>query len=117
MGASCDEADRGIGVTLMVASEIDAILSAAIVGTTATISINIPGSGQYEYHVWLSDSATDPTITDNLPSQGEVEWTGYTDSSGDANIAFVNNNAQRTWYIWATFLRLNVSSAVTVGTS
>jgi len=116
MGARCDTSSSGIGITLLHASQVDGILGLSVAGLKGTIAIAIPGTGRYKYRIWLSDSATDPTRTVNLPSSNIVEWEGFTDANGEASIVVENTDAEKSWYVWAVFDILNVSAVLTVGT-
>ena len=97
-------------------SQVNALLAVDVTGVTATISLTVPGGGVYWYRIWLSDSATDPTTSLTAPSSGgNVVWEGYTNSSGEATIAFANSGTEHTWYAWGRLEKVNVSEAITAG--
>ena len=113
---SCSEEETGLGIYRLSLSTQDGVLSVAVVGVTATMTIAIPNAAErFKYHIWLSDSATDPTKTLNLPSSGLVEWEGFTDATGAKVISFTNDNPSSSWYVWMTLQRLNAGPVITVG--
>jgi hypothetical protein len=115
MGASCTDTDFGIGLTPLNVSQVTGLVGVSVTGTWATVTITVPGGGFYWYDMWLSNSATNPTETTNLPSSLQVHWTGYTNSSGIAVITFQNTNASDSWYAWMRAMSLGVSAIITVG--
>lgn len=117
MGSTCDNVDTGIKVSVLPVEQIDALLSVAVSGIEATISITVPAGGKYFYDLWLSDSATDPEETAFAPTDPvQTEWKDITDANGQATIKFKNSGDSRTWYLWGWFQKLGTSAAIVVGT-
>ena len=113
---SLGSVNNGIGAKFLAIGQVNGVLTVSVAGVTATISLNVPTDGFYWYRIWLSDSATDPTVSLHAPSGGgATSWEGFTDSSGDATVAFAMTGASRTWYVWGRMEVLNVSAALTVG--
>lgn len=110
---SCNES--GMGLKRLALQAVDGALAVAVVGVTATVTVQVPGGGYFRYHLWLADSNTSPTVTTNLPSSQIVEWQGNTDSNGLLTLPIVNSDASKSWYLWGYFNFLNVSPIITVG--
>lgn len=116
MGSSCNTSETGIGIAVLPVTQLDAIIAATVAGVTATIVLTLPVAGVYKYHVWLSDSATNPTPSLTPPTEPvQVSWEGYTASTGIATITFKNSGQAHVWYLWGYFQRLDVSDSITVG--
>ena len=122
MGASCTSTSGSeIGIAILDASDIlslVAVVTPSVSGTLGTISITVPTAyaGYWKYHVWLSDSNTDPTPSIYSPDDGNGnDWEGYTDSNGSATITFTHTTPARTWYAWITLQKLGKSSAIAIG--
>jgi len=116
MGTSCNTSETGIGISVLPITQLDAILSVAVVGLKATVSIAMPVADVYKYSLWLSDSATDPTPSLTTPTEPvQTVFEGYTAANGTKSIEFTNSGAARTWYLWGYFQRIDVSSAITAG--
>lgn len=116
MGKKCDDGQVGIGVIVLGVSPTDGLMAVSVVSVNVTITVTITDDATYEYHIWLSDSVTDPEMTILSPSpDGIREFKGFTNSSGSATITFRHTGAQQTWYAWGTFKLANVSGAITVG--
>jgi len=111
----CCETDVGFGVRRWALTAAEGVCGVSVAGIIGTISVSIPGEGYWHYHLWLSDSDTDPTITNNLPSSKIVEWQGVTDSDGTVSIDVENSDPSSSWYVWGYFNKLNVSDVLTVG--
>lgn len=109
--------NEGTGVRVLAVGQVDAVIAVSVAGITATITLTVPGGGIHWYRIWLSDSSTDPTESLYAPTGGgATSWEGFTDSDGEATIAFANNAASRSWYVWARLEKTNVSAVLTVGT-
>ena len=116
MSCNCNDPDTGSSVALLTACAIDGLISVDVTGLTVTLGIDMAVEALHAYNIWLSDSATDPTPSVNLPNGTDpAQWEGYTNSSGERNIVFTHSGASRTWYAHGYFLQLNTSAAITVG--
>jgi len=114
---TCDTSKSGLGLVVISAAEVDGVLTVTNGTTTSTIGIAIPNAaGPYFFKAWLSDSATDATETAHAPDgSGVTSWEDVTNASGGKTITIENTGAQRTWYFWVRFQRMNISGAVTAG--
>jgi len=112
----CDTGNTGTGVTVISVGAVDGLMTITNAGLTTTLVLNMPNDSMHHYHIWLSDSATDPTISLHQPDGTLLtEWKGETDSSGNKTITITNNGAARTWYAYGWFAKVNVSGAITAG--
>ena len=112
----CEDGNTGTGLTVVSVGAVDGLLTITNNGLTSTIVINMPNDSMHHYKIWLSDSATDPVMTQHQPDGTLLtQWEGETDSSGNKTITITNNGTARTWYAYAWFAKTNVSGAITAG--
>lgn len=114
---TCNTENTGTGLTVVPVSAVDGLLTVSNAGLTSTLTLTMPNASMHHYHLWLSDSATDPTQTTTQPS-GTIltEWEGETDSGGTATITITHNGASHTWYAFGWFTQVSTSVAITAGT-
>lgn len=114
---TCGNQTVGIGMSVLHVSQVDGILTITVSGgTMVTIDVAVPAGGLYEYRIWLSDSATDPTESPTVPtSQDSVVFEGFTNSNGIAQIVFENTGASHNWYPHGVFRRVSTGAVITAG--
>ena len=115
MSLQCSDEEQGLGVRVLVLGDADGIIDVQVVGVTATVTITIPGGGTFLFEAWLADSASVSTETKKLPSSVETRFKGTTNSSGTATIKIVNSDAAKTYVLFITLLKANVTASFTVG--
>jgi len=102
---TCQDANTGIKVQVSskAANTAFSIVRSGT-GNTRTLTISTDTAGSYLFRIWLVDSATDRTITQQPPSEDQTTvWFKETLSTGILTHTVVHNGTQN-WYMKAVLI-------------